>query len=198
MIYRFAGVLFVTLLCVGVSTAQDLDQWARNLEGRLESLQGPIDEGSRDYRNSVGTGSVKSWLTRPGDVSVSRPIRGAGNIRFNFTGREKDQDYRFYVHQATHYNNRSGYVTARYAFSFEGKVYISRIQKHGTSDRVGDGIVRALRSHNDTVIDGTSFFGRFDAEWNGTYRRGSITVTGDPPLEVEKPESEGEKTKKMK
>ena len=174
MLTRIAACLTLAFIC-NVAAAQDVNQWARNLQGRLAALQGPIDEGEDDNRNQWGTGSVKNWLTRPGSVSVSTPVNGAGTIRYAFTGREKEQDYRLNVHQATHYNNRSGYVTARYEFSFAGRVYMTNVVKRGTSDRVGNGVVNAIRRQNGQVINTKAFLDAFDADLN----KKGIEVTGD-------------------
>ena len=154
------AVLTIAALTSSQAQALDLNEWARTLERQLGSLTGStLQEGSKDYRNDLGTGSVKKWWTNAGSVSVSRPNSGGeGQIIFRFTGTEKVQKYKLWAHQSTHYNHRSNCrVTANYAFAFSGKVYITSVRKHGTSDRVGNGVVAYVRRFNGRIISTKTF-----------------------------------------
>ena len=190
---RHCLLLLVCTLFSPAVHAQDLNQWARNLHARLDAYGGPIDEGEKDNRNSLGTGSVKQWLTNPGSVSVSPPGNtGTGSIRYNFTGRERQRDYKLGAHQATHYNNRSGYVTANYTFAFSGKVFITSVSKHGVPDRVGDAVVRHIRAQNDTVVSSLTFLDGFESD----FETKGIEVTGEKPVEPESKAAESPPAKK--
>ena len=110
MLTRIAACLTLAFIC-NVAAAQDVNQWARNLQGRLAALQGPIDEGEDDNRNQWGTGSVN----------------------------------------------------------------MTNVVKRGTSDRVGNGVVNAIRRQNGQVINTKAFLDAFDADLN----KKGIEVTGD-------------------
>ena len=125
-----------------------------NLRNKLQMSAGPIDQGNKDNRNRLGTGSKKYWNTYPGDIYVqpnSPTEKDFGTITFHFSGRERVEDYVAFSLRDTNDNNYSGKVTATYEFTRRGNVYIDQVLKHGGTGRIGDAVVTHV-----AALDGDS------------------------------------------
>ncbi|MEO8493943.1 MAG: hypothetical protein ABI614_02660 [Planctomycetota bacterium] len=132
-------------------STRDMDQLFENLKSRLQMSGGPIDEGTSDNRNRVGTGSVHNWNTYPETLYVtphSDTEKDFGTIAYHFSGRERVADYVLGQQRDTNDYQSSGRVTAEYDISRRGVVAISVLNKEGGRGRVGDAVVRHVDSLN--------------------------------------------------
>lgn len=119
-----------------------------NLKNKLTIDGGPFDEGSRDNRNRLGTGSKKYWNTYPGDVYVTPESNDKwykGNIAVHFSGRERVEDYLAFALRDTNDNNYSGKVVAKYSIDRDNLVFFREIRKEGGAGRIGDATVRHVK-----------------------------------------------------
>jgi hypothetical protein len=161
--YRTVVTLLTICMCTvgtGTARAQDFDQWIENLKSALEMPGGARDEGSKDNRNSIGTGSVKDWITYPGDVYVeprSNSQKYRGTIAIHFSGRERVADYVANVQRDTNDYQTSGKVVADYEFTFSGRVALNNVAKEGGRGRVGDAVVSHVQSIDGSRIDRRRF-----------------------------------------
>ncbi len=129
----------------------DMNQMFENLKARLRMSAGPIDEGTKDNQNRVGTGSVVSWNTYPGEIYVnphSENEKDYGSIAYHFSGRERKADYVLGSQRDTNDTQASGRVVAEYDISRRGTVTISEHSKEGGRGRVGDAVANHVRSLN--------------------------------------------------
>lgn len=129
------------------------DEILENLKEKLTLNSGPFDEGKKDRRNSLKTGSVSDWLTYPGDVYVTPGDNWyKGEVAVHFSGRERKADYKLGVQTDTNDTQASGKVTANYSIDRDDVVFISQVTKHGGRGRVGNAVVRHVKEVNDDPV----------------------------------------------
>lgn len=135
------GLLF--FLSMGTLAIADDAADFQRLKDTLTIGSGPIDEGRKDNRNSIGTGSVKDWLTYPGVLYVNARSEAQlyeGTIAYHFTGRERVADYILGAQRDTNDHQTSGRVTADYEITRRGSVLITNVRKRGGRGRVGNAV----------------------------------------------------------
>ncbi len=115
---------------------------------------GPIDEGTSDNRNGLGTGSVTDWNTYPSEVYVTPDgdAEHRGTIAVHFTGRERKADYLAGSQTGTNDTQSSGHVSARFSFDFDGKVFFTGVAKNGGIGRVGNAVVGHVNAVNGQSV----------------------------------------------
>jgi hypothetical protein len=129
------------------------DEILKNLKERLKMSGGPIDEGRKDNRNSVKTGSVVDWLTYPGDVYITTGEKWyKGEVAVHFSGRERKVDYKLGAQTGTNDHQASGKVTANYSIDRDDVVFITQVTKHGGAGRVGDAVVRHVQQVTEEYV----------------------------------------------
>ncbi|WP_197529631.1 trypsin-like serine peptidase [Botrimarina mediterranea] len=130
--------------CVVTGARADDAADLSRLKSALRIAAGPIDEGQQNNRNSLGTGSVKHWLTYPGELYVTPDSDNElyqGKVAYHFSGRERHADYVLGGQRGTSDHQASGRVTARYEITRSGSVLIKDQKKHGGRGRVGNAIL---------------------------------------------------------
>lgn len=151
--------LVTTFLCVAIfgfvnNAVADDSSDLEKMKSLLKMGSGNRNEGRKDNRNSVGTGSVKDWLTYPGDLHVkpkSENEKWQGRIEYYFTGRERVADYVLGQQRDTNDHQTSGKVTADYEIGRSGKLNITSVKKHDGRGRVGNSVVSHIKE-----LDGKS------------------------------------------
>jgi hypothetical protein len=129
------------------------DQILANLKEKLTMNSGPIDEGKKDNRNSLKTGSVVDWLTYPSDVYVTPGDNWyKGEVAVHFSGRERKADYKLGAQTDTNDHQTSGKVTAKYSIDRDDVVFVTEVTKHGGRGRVGDAVVRHVNEVNGDPV----------------------------------------------
>lgn len=131
------------------------DELVNKMKEKLTMSGGPFDEGKKDNRNSLLTGSTVDWLTYPDAVYVepeSPEKKYKGKVFVHFKGRERKSDYKLGLQSDTGDTQTSGRVSATYSFSRDNEVFITDIAKEGGLGRVGDAAVRHVQSINGFVL----------------------------------------------
>lgn len=132
------------------------EQMLSKFKTLLNMPGGSIAEGSKDNRNSVGTGSTQNWVTRPGQVYLEPDADDAkdfGKGAVHFTGRERSADYILYAQRDVNDHESAGRVTFNYEFTRRGNVYVSDVAKHGGRGRCGNAVVRHIQALDEDNVN---------------------------------------------
>jgi hypothetical protein len=128
---------------VTVSAANPVDKVKNAIQ-----IEGPLDEGCKDNRNSAKTGSVHCFLTYPGEININQLVEGTdasqGTLTYSFECRKRVKDYKLGGETDTTDYQRPGVVSAEYVY-FGGKVAISDVSRTAEG-RCGSSVESKLRN----------------------------------------------------
>ncbi|AMV23853.1 hypothetical protein VT84_05530 [Gemmata sp. SH-PL17] len=123
------------------------------------TIKDTVDEGTEGSKGSTfppSGGTTYNTLTYPGTLEVTDPGEsGEGVIKYSFKARIRKKNYEAGAEVGTHDSNINGVITAKYSFTFSGKVLIDVKDikyESGNEHNAGRCIYNRIKNTNGATV----------------------------------------------